>query len=284
MNQIKRPLIASASTPNKKFRSKFSIDITQSVARFDLENTCLEDLSSELLFEVFDYLDGCDIYVAFGGLNNRFNNLLFDSSLMLKINLSSTPQSRIERSCRDLIIPNRNRLLSLCLSESLFIDEFFNYCSIDSSFTCLQSMTLHNVSEPSIFVILSSLYSLPCLYSLTLAVEENYYYNLTPIYRLIFRLPYLKSCKVSTSDYEEHDVHVPLSINEKHSTIERLIIKHPCTIDEITSLLLHTPALQYLVCDQLTHPDDHPMNTKNDQSTLVKIEVFIDRNLQCGFR
>lgn len=229
------------------------------------------------MFEVFDYLDGCDIHAAFRGLNHRFNKLVFGPSLKLKMNLSSTTDTRIERSCREVIIPNEDRVLSLRLSGSSVIDQFFNHCLIDSSFTRLESVNLYDVSVPTIFVILSSFNSLPCLRSLTVALEEDYYYNLTPIYRLIFRLPHLKYLKLSTGDYDEHEALIPLSINEKPSTIERLIIKHPCTIDEISSLLLHTPALQYLACAQLTVADDDQMITKNDQSTLVKLrDLSID--------
>ncbi len=35
-----------------------------------------ENLSNELFYEIFDYLDGYDIYKSFSNLNSHFNNLL----------------------------------------------------------------------------------------------------------------------------------------------------------------------------------------------------------------
>ena len=52
---------------------------------FYLDIKQLEDLSNELVYEVFDYLDGCDIHQAFSNLNGRFQCLLTNSLLPLKI-------------------------------------------------------------------------------------------------------------------------------------------------------------------------------------------------------
>ena len=206
---------------------------------FDLANTLFEDLSNQLLYEVFDYLDGCDIYQTFEHLNIRFNDLLCDPSLFLRIDLSSESETKLERLCRDVIVPNRHRLRSLTLSDHSLVDKLFTDHSTNSPLTSLQSVVLYDIPDLHVPAVLSYLNCLPCLVSLTVTLEQDYFYSLGYIYRLIFRCPHLKYCKLSTPDYEEHEIVVPMSINQNPSNIERLIIGHPCTIEEISSLLLH---------------------------------------------
>jgi hypothetical protein len=47
--------------------------------------TSIENLSNEFFYEIFDYLDGCDIYEGFSNLNSRFQRLFNSSSLLFKI-------------------------------------------------------------------------------------------------------------------------------------------------------------------------------------------------------
>ena len=43
---------------------------------FDQVMMGIEDLSNEFFYEIFDYLDGSEIYQAFANLNHRFDQLL----------------------------------------------------------------------------------------------------------------------------------------------------------------------------------------------------------------
>ncbi len=49
--------------------------------------TSIENLSNELFYEIFEYLDGLDIYIAFSNLNYRFQQLVTSSSIRFKINI-----------------------------------------------------------------------------------------------------------------------------------------------------------------------------------------------------
>ncbi|CAF4675009.1 unnamed protein product [Rotaria sp. Silwood1] len=77
MNQFKRKL-SSDDLLEKKTTKKLRNE-------FDQFMTCFEDLSNELLFEIFDYLDGYGLYEAFSNLSSRFEQLLYSSSVLFKI-------------------------------------------------------------------------------------------------------------------------------------------------------------------------------------------------------
>jgi len=155
-----------------------------------------------------------------------------------------------------VIIPNKHRILSLHLSGHSLIHEFFMHCNIDSSFNRLESVVLSGVSDYKLLLILCSLNSLPRLFSLTMLLEEDSYYNISDIYRIIFRLPSLKFNKLSLADVEETNIFIPMAINKTFSTIEHLVINHCCNLDELTSILCHTPHLRYLTCEQLVETDE----------------------------
>ncbi len=55
------------------------------LGEFDRSITCIKNLSNECFYEIFDYLDGCQIYEAFSNLNYRFQQLLNSSSLLFNI-------------------------------------------------------------------------------------------------------------------------------------------------------------------------------------------------------
>ncbi|CAF3806063.1 unnamed protein product [Adineta steineri] len=48
----------------------------------------LENLSNEFFSEIFDYINGCDIYRAFSNLNYRFEQLLNSSHILFKIKIN----------------------------------------------------------------------------------------------------------------------------------------------------------------------------------------------------
>jgi hypothetical protein len=129
--------------------------------------------------------------------------------------------------------------------------------------------------------ILFYLNSLSRLFSLIIQLEEDYYYNLSDIYRLIFRLPYLKYNKLVVSDCEESEISIPMSINEQPSTIEHLAINFACSDNELTSLLLHTPYLQRLTCERLVENDD--IDGKEEPLTLLHLRHISIADCDIGF-
>ncbi len=151
------------------------------------------------------------------------------------------------------------------MENELSMNDFFTYCNTDSSFTRLQSIVLRNMNIDKLFIPLFHLKSLPHLFSLTMSIDAEYDYDLNNIYRLILCLPSLKYNKVSVvscSEDEHTNIFVPVAFNERFSTIEYLIINHPCTLNEILSILHHTPVLCHLTCRNMVESRKKIENVK----------------------
>ncbi|CAF4142364.1 unnamed protein product, partial [Adineta steineri] len=111
--------------------------------------TSMENLSNEIFYEIFEYLDGCHIYEAFSNLNNHFNELLNSPSLLFKIRIYLLYDESYKDLYKQLILINKDKIISfdLCLSLEN-TDEFLSSYSIDSLFTRLESLSLSNI-EPT---------------------------------------------------------------------------------------------------------------------------------------
>jgi hypothetical protein len=99
--------------------------------------------------------------------------------------------------------------------------------------------------------------------------------DLRDIYRMIFSLPSLKCNKLSSCclvDDDDMDVFMPLAVNEQLSTIEYLVINHRCSLNELFSILSHTPRLRHLICNNLVELCDP---ARIEQSILLSNLTYI---------
>jgi hypothetical protein len=216
--------------------------------------TNFEGFSNELYYEIFEYLDGYDIYKAFSNLNSRFEHLITCSSLPLKIKLCSEAVSELENCCKNLIIPYRHRILSLYWENQSLVENFFTYCILNKSFDHLESLIIGELSMDKTMVLLFYLKSLPHLFSLTMDICGGDSGNLRDIYRMIFSLPSLKYNKLSffwLFDDDDMNGFMPLAVNQQLSTIEHIVINHRCTIVALFSILSHAPRLRHLTCGNI---------------------------------
>ncbi|CAF3132505.1 unnamed protein product [Rotaria sp. Silwood2] len=164
----------------------------------------IENLSDELFYEIFDYLDSYQIF---------------------SIHLCS-PQ-------------NTNQIIS-----SL---------NIDSSFIRLESLILNSIEPDLLTTLLRKLICLPCIFSLvisTLFTQKD----LGDTYRLIFNLQILKYMKYIATEPNDFDITILLlmATNEQITSIEYLIMDHPCAMDELFAIISDTPHLQHLKFLSLT--------------------------------
>ncbi|CAF4244355.1 unnamed protein product, partial [Didymodactylos carnosus] len=165
------------------------------------------------------------------------------------IKLDSTSQLEIEHYCKDVIIQNEHRILSLYFEDEPVINDFLTHCIIDLSFDRLESIVLDEVSLDRLVILFFYLKSLPRLVSLTIYIENKW------------------SCD---DDGKELDAFVVLASNERFSTIEYLNIDHKCIFNELFSILQHTPQLRHLI-----HKNLIKSNTNIDFQKLVALPNLI---------
>ncbi|CAF3747870.1 unnamed protein product [Rotaria sordida] len=234
MEQIKRKRQNDFTDNNKKKKLIFNSDRDCF--------THLEDLSNELFYEIFDYLDIYDVYEAFSKVNSRFENLLNDPTLPIRISLSFISKSRFEHYNTNIIIPFQYRITLLHLSNPLVIEHLFSPISILLKFIRLENLHLRNIESKYFQEILIHLISLPCLYSLIVSCTDNVQ-NKNVFYHQIFRLSVLKYCKLSlTGNSQSNSLSMATT---EFSPIEYFIINQ-LYVDELYAFLSYLPQIRRL--------------------------------------
>lgn len=244
-------------------------------------------MPNEIIYEIFEFLDICHIYVSFFNLNQRFQNFLTDSTFPIKINLSSISRSTFEDHYKYIIMSNKHRISSLYLSNRFTIDLIFTSIRTVSKLIYLQTLNISNMQSKYIDKLLKYLRSLPRLASLGIIVLDPIE-NKNKLYHRIFRLPVLKYCKIKLSKLIESE---PLSIAmvDEYSPIEHLVIHNGCQLHELVSLLSYVPQLRRLSLhdlygvliesypvqlNSLTHVTIHKTNMEFDEFELLVRNYF----------
>ncbi|CAF3770227.1 unnamed protein product [Rotaria sp. Silwood1] len=234
---------------------------------FDQIVTCFEDLSNELLCEIFDYLAGYRLYEAFSNLNFRFEQLLHSSSVLLKTSFCIFNNDEIMNRFKQFMFANRHQIFSLQVTFILYDGYFFSSSfSFDSSFDRLESIVFKDIPPDALIPLLSNLSSLPHLFSLTIETSDIKE-KINDIYRLIFVLPKLKYYRIFSSD-SHHSITLPIAMNNQFSPIEYLVINHYCSLNELTCLLSYTPQLRHLTL--------HKTKSNNDSNITILPSIILD--------
>jgi len=184
------------------------------LGEFDRSITCIKNLSNECFYEIFDYLDGCQIYQAFSNLNYRFQQLLNSSSFLFKIKFDySTSEEIFRNNYEQIMVHDRHQIYSidLCTMENEFLT--LSLCLINSSCDRLESLVVVGIESDILHLLLTHYTCLPRLFSLNINTQYSYTLDeLSDIYRSIFALPKLKSFELATDPYDESQLTLPLSI------------------------------------------------------------------------
>ncbi|CAF0958335.1 unnamed protein product [Adineta steineri] len=238
----------------------------------------MENLSNEIYYEIFDYLDGCDIYQSFSNLNHRFQQLLNSSSLLYKLKFHFETDDLFMGKHQYIKYLNRNQILSLNLSSKIhYIDKFFSSFNINSLFYQLRSISLEKVKSETLVILLKDFIHLPSLTSLNIQSYDELL-DLSQIYLLIFSLSKLKYLTISSNEFKD-SLELPAYSTENHhemSSIEHLNIDHHVTFKELSTIISYLPKLYDL---EFVHEieDDSTVKliTYDELSKLTKISMTI---------
>lgn len=88
--------------------------------------TSIENFSNEIFYEIFNYLDGFEIYQAFANLNHEFQHLFNSSVLRFKICINSSSNKTYTKKCEQLLHMNHQQIVSLGVSLSTEKHDFFS--------------------------------------------------------------------------------------------------------------------------------------------------------------
>lgn len=226
--------------------------------------TGFEDLSNEIIYEVFEFLHVDEIHQAFSKLNQRFDNLLMYSSFPIHIQRSSMAKSNYLQLYKNIIRPYRHRITSLRLPNIFTIDLVFPSARHIKEFARLEALIIENI-ELTCFedFLLVHLTSVLTLRSLTVVVNDPISDKNT-FYRAIFRLPALKYCKLSFRATRR--ANSIIRATSESSPIEHLVIENGGNLDELYSVLSYLPQLRRLAWHKISGSD-------NQQTAFERIEL-----------
>ena len=232
--------------------------------------THFEDLSNEVIYEIFDCLEVYHIYEAFHDLNLRFRNLLTCSNQPLHINTSFLNKSNFERYFTDFVVPNMDRISSIHLRNSFMSDHVFSSLENIQRFNGLKTIILDQITS---FDGLNRLNCLPNLSSLIInqsdrTTTENINWH------WIISLPALKYCKIFSEDCYVSFPSSSETFNESPS-MEHLVINSRCNLQKLPYLLSRFPHLRRLSIDYLYYSSDRRIRAF-PKVTSKLTHVFLD--------
>ncbi|CAF4004544.1 unnamed protein product, partial [Adineta steineri] len=216
-------------------------------------------------YDIFDYLNGYEIYQAFSNLNDRFEQLINSSSLLFKTAVEISRDESFSNFINQMIHLNKHQIFSLHIKLTNHIDSFLSQFIIDSSLNNLQSINIRGIDSHAIVSFLKSLAYLPRLFLLSIYIWEfKGFKDLNYIYQLIFTLPKLKFNKLSFFYGPSSYILLPMITNKQFSFIKHLVIDHSCTLEQLNRIVSYTPQLHRL---SFTDEEDDN-NTKIDNHLL----------------
>lgn len=263
-----------------------------STLNFRASLTTFENLSNELLYEIFDYLGSIGSHIIFSKLNKRFACLLNKSPLPIILRISDFDRFDIRQVCRDFIVPHKERVRSIRFSGDDDIQRFYDSCYLDQTFTQLRSMRVDYVRSISIVALLLSLQRLPALSYLDLhisVIRIPEYFIISDVNQVLLQIESLEHLAISYSfiAFPHDEIYfgvcsslfrvIPFIPNQKQSSLEYLKLKHAVTIEYLFSMLQYTPKLKILFVETIIN-----LAAPLEQSTIWIPKVKALSKLEIG--
>ena len=232
MNQLKRKLSSDDS-------SQSNITIT-----------CLEDLSDEYFYEIFEHLDSYEVYKIFSKLNSRFHRIIDHTWFLFRFEIDATPSIEHLDYFQYNLIHNRHRICSIDIFDMRNESVAKSCLLIDSSCIRLKEIHLSEIEGNLLLQLLHKYSQLPCLKILDIDINDRIRYDKTiEIYQLIFAQTKLKSFRFSVSIDNELLGSLPLSMAliEQYTGIQYLYLNHCVDLNELFLILSYTPRIYKLI-------------------------------------
>lgn len=211
-------------------------------------STCFEDLSNEIVYEIFEYLDFCYTYQTFSQLNHRYYHLIHHSTVSVKLVLPPMSRKIFQNFSKDFLVINQHRIHSIYSTNPFLFDLSPSPFRYLFQFLQLHTLILENFESNHLSNLLSQLVVLPNLSSLIIKPFNSIQHQ-DRLYQQIFRLPSLQYCQVSF--HEQSTIRsLPICTNQ-YSRIKRLTLLDCCQINNVLILLTYLPELRRLSCQQL---------------------------------
>ena len=242
----------------------------------------LEPLANELLLGVFDYINAIDLFRAFYGLNNRFNELLLVHSRTCHVDFQAASQHDFNHFCRTYFPLISRQIATLHLSNDGGTPRLPNDFPRDDfqidEFRHSESRQIHRAD--SIKVVMEILSKCHQMFSLTHLKITNCSCHDTQkfsdLIHHVWLLPKLTHCHLDFSAMVSHySFRQPLRTSE---TIEYLSLKTvQLTLKDFFTLLLRTPNLRNV---HATLVDRHAsFKTFPILPSITKLNLSIDFSL-----
>ena len=134
-----------------------------------------EDLSSEILMSIFEYMDVEDVWTIFFNMNSRLNSLVFDSHLRLTADVSKVEKSNFDQFCISLLRTNFHNIFTLILYNNYYrypqIQTFLSHTSF-TAFQSLYSLTLIDINHDELIEVSQQIQQLNNLNHLHINTHE----------------------------------------------------------------------------------------------------------------
>jgi len=255
--------------------------------------THFQDLSNDLFFEIFEYLDYFDIYQSFYDVNFNFRHLVTNSNFPIKINISTRSKWSFHRFYNHIVKHNLHRVQTMAISNVCLYDDVFSTVSNLSKITGLQTLVLEQIESKMLMNLLEQLRSSTSISSISISVIEPLAHK-TEIYLQLFRLSTLKFCKLSLGNYYlNQNLSLPFATIHEQCSIEHFILMDRIFTHEIDNLLSYLPQLSRLslrlrqnsqnerkqsdhVLRHLTHLSIDAESIEFDGFTQMMIDLFLN--------
>jgi hypothetical protein len=246
--------------------------------------TTFEHFSIELLYEIFTYFQFHEVYYIFSNLNSRFAAIMDNISIMpVYLGLNGMSISVTEFYYRHLSEANNcNRLISLCVSDTLAINNGLWLSSHASTFINLRHLSLMDIKRSSFELILNSLSPINSLIMFSvqfptasradytyIGVPEGAYYE-----RIFYLFPSLRVCHLFFLRYIHHtlDNQFDLPPDRAFMPIQTSLLnlkslELQCSGSFLSYLLQYLPQLEQLNYAQTNSwlPETHPLSHPDDK-------------------